>query len=69
LDELGVKPGEALMVGNRLDSDIVGANRVGIKSVWFRWNSRYDSTIEAEDEKPDFTIQNLAELLDILSAL
>jgi len=69
LDELRVKPGKALMVGNRLDTDIVGANSVGMKSVWFRWNSRYDSTIKTEDKRPDFTIQNLAELLDILSAL
>ena len=69
LDELRVKPGKALMVGNRLDTDIVGANRVGIKSAWFRWNSRYDSTIGTEDKRPDFMIQNLAELLDILYAL
>ncbi|GAH53763.1 unnamed protein product, partial [marine sediment metagenome] len=40
LDKLGVEAESAVMVGNRIDADIVGANRIGMKSVWFRWNDR-----------------------------
>ena len=32
LERLGVAPGEALMVGDRMETDIVGANRAGLQS-------------------------------------
>jgi len=69
LDKLGVEAENAVMVGNRIDADIVGANRIGMKSVWFRWNDRYEEIIGSEDEKPDFRIKSLAELPGILSSI
>ncbi len=69
LDKLGVEAGNAVMVGNRIDADILGANRIGMKSVWFRWNDRYEEIIGSEDEKPDFIIKSLAELPGILSSI
>ncbi len=69
LDKLGVEAENAVMVGNRIDADIVGANRIGMKSVWFRWNDCYEEIIGSEDEKPDFIIKSLAELPGILSSV
>ncbi len=69
LDKLGVEAENAVMVGNRIDADIVGANRIGMKSVWFRWNDRYEEIIGSEGEKPDFIIKSLAELPGILSSV
>ncbi|GAI52481.1 unnamed protein product, partial [marine sediment metagenome] len=69
LDKLGVEAENAVMVGNRIDADIVGANRVGMKSVWFRWNDRYEETVGSEEEKPNFIIKSLAELPSILSSI
>ena len=69
LDKLGVEAENAVMVGNRIDADIVGANRIGMKSVWFRWNDRYEEIIGSEDERPDFIIKSLAELPGILSSV
>jgi len=69
LNKLGVEAENAVMVGNRIDADIVGANRVGMKSVWFRWNDRYEEIIGIEDEKPDFIIKSLSELPGILSSV
>jgi putative hydrolase of the HAD superfamily len=69
LARLGVKAEDAVMVGNRIDTDILGANRTGMKSVWFRWNHRYSGTIESSQEKPDFTINSLYELPGILSSI
>ena len=69
LEALEIKTGNAVMVGNRIDADILGANRVGMKSVWFRWNNRYEEIIGSEDEKPDFIIKSLAELPGILSSV
>ncbi len=69
LAKLGVKAENAVMVGNRIDADILGANRLGMKSVWFKWNARYSDTVESSQEKPDFTINSLYELPGILSSI
>lgn len=65
LNSLDVKPENTIMVGNRINADIIGANRMGMKSVWFKWNERYEETIDAEEEKPDFTISRISDLLGI----
>ena len=69
LDRLGVEAENAIMVGNRIDADIVGASRMGMKSVWFKWNNRYQETISNEEERPDFIIKSLSELFGILSLM
>ncbi|MFP3975082.1 MAG: HAD family hydrolase [Dehalococcoidia bacterium] len=69
LDELAVKANDAIMVGNRIDVDIVGANRIGMKTVWFKWNDRYEYSIDPEEAKPNFTISNMPELLGILDLI
>jgi len=66
LKSLGVKAENAVMVGNRVDTDIVGANRLGMTSVWFKWNNRYPTSINASEKKPDFTIRSLFELPNVL---
>ena len=62
-----VKAENTIMVGNRIDADIVGANRIGMKSVWFKWNDRYKETMGSEEERPDFVIKSPFDLLGILS--
>jgi FMN phosphatase YigB (HAD superfamily) len=69
LDKLRVKAENTIMVGNRIDADIVGANRIGMRSVRFKWNDRYQERISNGDEKPNFVIQSLLELLGILSSI
>jgi HAD superfamily hydrolase (TIGR01662 family) len=69
LAKLGVKAENAVMVGNKIDADILGANRAGMKSVWFRWNTRYGDTIDSSQEKPDFTINSLLELPGLLASM
>ncbi len=69
LAKLGVKAENAIMVGNRIDTDIIGANRMGMKSVWFKWNNRYEDKISSEGEKPDFIIKSLSELPGILNSI
>jgi len=43
--------------------------RIGMKSVWFRWNTRYSDTIDSSQEKPDFTINSLFELPGLLALM
>ena len=69
LDKLGVRPEDTVMVGNRIDTDIVGANRLGITSVYFKWNNRYNDSISSQEVKPAFVVDSLLKLPDILSRL
>jgi putative hydrolase of the HAD superfamily len=69
LKRLRVKPAETVMVGNRIKTDILGANKVGIKTIHFKWNDRYPEKIESSLEKPGYTIRSIKELLDVLPSL
>lgn len=65
---LGVDPRETIMVGDRL-KDVVGAKRIGMISVRIRRGKYSSEEPRSEEEKPDFEIRNLYELLDILEDL
>jgi len=67
LETLKVQPEEAVMVGNRISTDIVGANRIGMKTILFKWNERYPEEARSPIEQPTHTISSLKELLKILS--
>ena len=55
---------EVLMVGDNLMTDILGASRVGIKSVWI---NRHDK--ERNEVLPTYEIKHLEELFPILESL
>ncbi|ASJ11180.1 haloacid dehalogenase [Thermococcus sp. P6] len=68
LRSMGVKPEEAVMVGDRLYSDIYGAKEVGMKTVWFRYGKYADRELEYLDYA-DFTTGKLEDVLDIVRGL
>ncbi|RLF90080.1 haloacid dehalogenase [Thermococci archaeon] len=65
LKAFNVKPSEAIMVGDRLYSDIYGAKKVGMKTVWFRYGKYSDKEIEYR-EYADYEITKLQQLLEVL---
>jgi len=67
LRKLGIEASEAVMVGNRISKDILGANKLGMKSILYKWNERYSDKITSNLEKPVHTINSLREMLPILS--
>jgi len=69
LTALKVKPHEAMMVGNRISTDIVGGNRIGMKTILLKWNKRYNERITSDEEKPAYTIKSLRELLLVLEKI
>ena len=72
LDRLGIDPtdyGRVVMVGNRVDRDVAGANRLGLVSVWLRWSPRYHPDLRPPENRPRFTIDRPLELLDVLERL
>jgi putative hydrolase of the HAD superfamily len=66
LRRLRVKPEESVMVGNRIKTDVLGANRIGMISILFRWNDRYPEEISSPLEKPRFVINSMSQLPPIL---
>ena len=62
LEELGVSPHEAAMVGDTLERDIDGAVAAGIHAVWIDRNT----DAEAPGGLPYARVSSLTELLHIL---
>lgn len=72
LDALGIDKGDyqrTVMVGNRLDRDVGGANDLGMVSVWIDWSGKYGLVPQDELEVPDFIIHMPLELLEVLEEL
>jgi putative hydrolase of the HAD superfamily len=69
LDRCGVQPKNALMVGDTLSADILGAKNAGMAAIWITRradmliNKNFGATVT-----PDAVIQCLAELPGVLSA-
>lgn len=61
LEKLGVKPQEAIHVGNSMEEDVVGAKAAGIKTVWIK---NKEAPIV---EEPNYTINSITELPKIIS--
>ena len=66
LERLGLQAEQVAMVGNRVSSDILGGNRVGMTTVLVKWNARYPEEVTGELERPNYTIGSLRELLPII---
>ena len=65
LGRLGAGPQEAIYVGDSLYDDVLGANAVGMRAVWV---NRHKSVPDPQLPKPDYVIQSLRELPEILHA-
>ena len=66
LENLALQPDEVVMVGNRISADILGGNRVGMKTVLIKWNNRYRESVTCELDRPTYTIKSLRELVSIV---
>ncbi len=65
IDSLKCKPSEAMMVGDRIDRDIVGAKKIGMLTVQILKGNQRDS-IKNSEEEPDYIIPELRDILNIL---
>lgn len=57
-----IKKETAVIIGDSLSSDIKGGKDYGLKTVWF---NRKNET-SAKDEAPDFTVNDLSDIMNIL---
>jgi FMN phosphatase YigB (HAD superfamily) len=65
LARLGVAPRNALLVGDKIRTDILAACRAGVRSVWLKSGSAPDTG----EARPDFVIQDLRQLPGLLALL
>lgn len=66
LERSGCRPGNAVMIGDRIDNDIVPAKGLGMHTVWVRQGFGRYWNITRETEKAEHTVNDLTELCTIL---
>ena len=66
LEQAGCNPQNAIMVGDRLENDIVPARQLGMKTIWVRQGFAKYQSVEKEYEKPDYIIENIGEIVKVL---
>ena len=66
LERSNCKAANSIMIGDRIDNDIVPANLLGMKTIWIKQGFGQYWKINQEIEKPDFVVNNLLELCYIL---
>ena len=57
---------EAVMIGDRLDNDIFPAKSIGMKTIWIKQGFGGMQSPKSKAYEPDYIIENLDELIDIL---
>ena len=66
LGQLGLQPSEALMIGDDVESDVLGAQAVGMHGVLVRTGKFRPEVLAKASGKPDDVIDSIAGLADLL---
>ena len=66
LQKANCEPAEAIMVGDRLDNDIIPAKKLGMKTVWVRQGYAIYQCIDDESKRPDYIVDSIEELVGLL---
>ena len=66
LERSGCKPEKAVMIGDRIDNDIVPAKQLGMKTIWIKQGFGSLWTVMDESEKADIEVNNLSDILNYL---
>ena len=59
------KPEEAIMVGDRIDNDIIPANKIGMTTVWIKQGFGSYAEPKTVEEQPDYIVNSLAEITEV----
>ena len=65
LSQLNIDPEEALMVGDWPERDVVGANKLGIRTIF----ARYGDAFGTVDSGADWDINDVYEIVGIVNEL
>ncbi len=67
INKANCKPKNAVMVGDRLDNDIVPAKKLGMITVRINKGISSFQPVKSNEEIPDYNIGNICDLLDIFT--
>lgn len=65
LERSNCKPSDAVMIGDRIDNDIIPAKMVGMRTVWIKQGYGRYWNITNDNENADYVVDSLTELCDI----
>jgi len=63
---LGVEPAETMAIGDRLETDILGAVRAGIRSLMVLTGVSSEDDLKTSDYQPDWVMKDIQELTEAL---
>ena len=63
---MNTEASEAVMVGDRIDNDIIPAKKMGMKTIWVRQGNGRFWKIGSDEEKADLVADALSEIVDML---
>lgn len=66
LQRAACEPNKAIMVGDRIDNDIIPAKKIGMKTIWIKQGFGRYWQFTADEEKPDCIVENMNELCSCL---
>lgn len=59
-------PANAVMIGDRIDNDIVPAKMLGMRTIWIKQGFGKYWNITSEKEKADYVVNSLTEVCKLL---
>ena len=65
LGRANCKSEEAIMVGDRIDNDIIPANKIGMITVWIKQGFGGYAEPKEPEELPDYTVTSLVEITEL----
>lgn len=65
LNKADCKAEESVIVGDRLDNDIVPANKIGMKTVWVKQGFCKLGVPLAQEEQPNYIVENLSKVIGV----
>ena len=66
LQKTNCLPHQAIMIGDRLDNDIVPAKRIGMKTIWIKQGFSRLAQVKNLEERADWTVEKLIDVLPVL---
>ena len=66
LSKINSKPQECIMIGDRLDNDIIPASNLGMKTIWIRQGLAIYQEIKLGIKYADYIVGSLKEIKEIL---
>ncbi|MDE5804287.1 MAG: HAD family hydrolase [Lachnospiraceae bacterium] len=66
LNRANCEPWQAIMIGDRIDNDIVPAKKLGMRTIWIKRGFYRYWNITREEEKADYEVNNLTEIFEFI---